>query len=257
VAESPAYDYDTELAWLDALLQPYLHPDFFFVNIGANDGVVADPTYPFIRKYGWRGIAVEPVPYVFEQLERNYAGLDGVILEQAAISNRQESFWYVEQGSGTIDYIAQGMGSLDRDRLLETIKANRLLAAHSSPRPPYPKDLPPPICATDAHDGPIISDRMEQFVTELRPTCLSFAQLLDKHGVGWVDFVNIDVEGRDHEVFFSIDFERVRPSVICVELVGLPDGEAEAVRARLDELGYRFAQRFTIFSEIFVRPEPS
>jgi FkbM family methyltransferase len=245
------YDFDDELEDLDRLLQPHLHPDFFFVNIGANDGVVADPTYPFIQKYGWRGIAVEPVPYVFEQLKRNYAHLDGIILENAAVSNRQESFWYVEQGSGTVDYIAQGMGSLDRDRLLETIKANRLLAPASSPTPPVPKDLRPPECLSD-HDGPIISDRMEDFVTELRPRCLSFGELMAKHGVEHVDFVNIDVEGRDHEVFFSIDFERFRPSVVCVELMGLPDGQPEEIRARLGQLGYRFARPFTLFSEIFV-----
>jgi FkbM family methyltransferase len=245
------YDFQIELQQLDRTLQPYLRPDFFFVNIGANDGVVADPTYPFIEKYGWRGIAVEPVPYVFEQLRRNYAHLDGVILENAAVSNRQESFWYVEQGSGTVDYIAQGMGSLDRERLLETIKANRFVASLASPTPPFPKDLPPPECVSD-HEGPLISDHMEEFVTELRPTCLSFSELLDKHGVDRVDFVNIDVEGRDHEVFFSIDFDRFRPSVLCVELMGLPEGQPEEIRARLDELGYRFAQRFTIYSEIFV-----
>jgi hypothetical protein len=93
---------------------------------------------------------------------------------------------------------------------------------------------------------------MERFVTELRPQCLSFEELLQKHQVDHVDFVNIDVEGRDHEVFFSIDFERWRPSVMCVELMGLPDGQPEQIRARLAELGFRFAQRFTIFSEIFV-----
>jgi hypothetical protein len=27
--------------------------DFFFVQIGAFDGISFDPIYPFIRKYGW------------------------------------------------------------------------------------------------------------------------------------------------------------------------------------------------------------
>jgi hypothetical protein len=250
------YDFDRELDQLEALLRPYQRPDFFFVNIGANDGVVADPIYPFIKKYGWRGIAVEPVPYVFAQLQRNYAGLEGVILENAAVSNRQESFWYVEKGSGTIDYIAQGMGSLDKDRLLKTIRDNRLLAPISSPEPPYPKDLPPPECVSEPHEGPLIAEDMEEFVTEIRPLCLSFDELMQKHNVERVDFVNIDVEGRDHEVFSSIDFDRYRPSVMCIELTGLPDGQPEAIRQRLDELGYRFAQRFTLFSEIFVTEPP-
>jgi FkbM family methyltransferase len=253
------YDFQLELKQFDQTLQPYLNPDFFFVNIGANDGVVADPTYPFIRKYGWRGIAVEPVPYVFEQLKENYADIEGVILENAAISNKQESFWYIERGSRTVDYIAQGMGSLDKERLLSTITANQFvasLASLASREAPYPNDLPPPVCASTPHDGPVISDDMEAFVTELRPECLSFGELVDKHGVDHIDLVNIDVEGRDHEVFFSIDLDRFRPSVFCVELLGLPEGQPEEIRGRLSELGYRFAQRFTIYSEIFVLDEP-
>lgn len=248
------YDFQVEVKQLEANLQPFLRPDFFFVNIGANDGVVADPIYPFIAKYGWRGIAVEPVPYVFEQLKKNYDGLD-VILENAAVSNRQESFWFIAEGSGTIDYIAQGMGSLDKDRLLGTIQANRFLADVSSPKAPYPDDLPPPVGISDSHEGPLISDDLEDYVTELEVPCFSFGELMDKHGIERVDFINIDVEGRDHEVFSMIDFERFQPSVLCLELMGLPDGHAEDIRERLDALGYRMVQRFTIFSEIYVRGE--
>jgi FkbM family methyltransferase len=246
------YDFQLELEQLDQNLQPFLRPGFFFVNIGANDGVVADPIYPFIAKYGWRGIAVEPVPYVFEQLRQNYAGFD-VILENAAVSNQQESFWYIAEGSGTVDYIAQGMGSLDKDRLLGTIQANRFLANVSSPKAPYPDDLPPPVGISDEHEGPLIADDMEDYVTELEIRCYSFGELMQKHAVERVDFINIDVEGRDHEVFCSIDFDRYQPSVLCLELMGLPEGHPEDIRGRLDDLGYEKVQQFTIFSEVYVR----
>jgi len=39
---------------------------FYFVQIGANDGVIADSLNPLIRKYRLRGCLVEPMRDVFE-----------------------------------------------------------------------------------------------------------------------------------------------------------------------------------------------
>jgi hypothetical protein len=42
--------------------------------------------------------------------------------------------------------------------------------------------------------------------------------ILDKHGGGRkIDFLSVDVEGLDLEILNSIDFDRYRPRVICVE----------------------------------------
>jgi FkbM family methyltransferase len=251
------YNFQFDLRELADTVEPFLHDGFFFVNIGANDGVVADPIYPFIKKHGWSGIAVEPVPHVFEQLERNYAHLDGVILENVAIADRQQTFWYVAPGSGSVEYITQGIGSFERERVVESIQANRFMGDLMSPRAPYPHELPAPVVYCDGHDGPQMTDDVETFITALEPTCLTFDQLMAKHEVEHVDFVNIDVEGLDHEVLLSIDLERYRPSIICVELMGLPDAGVQQVRDRLDEHGYRFAKSFSICSEVFVRSRPT
>src|SRR5687767_667926 len=48
------------------------HPQFFFVQIGANDGRRGDPVFQFIRQYRWRGLLLEPQPDVFRVLVRNY-----------------------------------------------------------------------------------------------------------------------------------------------------------------------------------------
>jgi hypothetical protein len=47
-------------------------PDFFFVQIGANNGVTDDPIRQFLIKYHWHGVLVEPQPRVFQQLLKNY-----------------------------------------------------------------------------------------------------------------------------------------------------------------------------------------
>jgi len=42
----------------------------FFVDIGANDGITLSNTY-FLEKKGWNGLAVEPIPPVYEKLVKN------------------------------------------------------------------------------------------------------------------------------------------------------------------------------------------
>ena len=46
------------------------YPDVFFVQVGANDGDLLDPLREEIGFRKWSGIMVEPVPYVFERLQR-------------------------------------------------------------------------------------------------------------------------------------------------------------------------------------------
>ena len=58
----------------------------FFVQVGSNDGIRADPLYPWIIKYCWRGILIEPVQYLFEKLKHNYRDREGLIFENAAIA---------------------------------------------------------------------------------------------------------------------------------------------------------------------------
>jgi FkbM family methyltransferase len=47
--------------------------NFYFVQIGANDGVLADSLNPLIRKYRLRGCLVEPMKDVFRELINNYS----------------------------------------------------------------------------------------------------------------------------------------------------------------------------------------
>jgi len=42
----------------------------FYVEIGANDGINLSNTY-LLEKNGWKGICVEPIPSVYEELKKN------------------------------------------------------------------------------------------------------------------------------------------------------------------------------------------
>lgn len=48
-----------------------------FLQIGSNDGLTRDPIYQLIsRNNGWCGLFVEPVPYLFERLKKNYSSVN-------------------------------------------------------------------------------------------------------------------------------------------------------------------------------------
>ncbi len=62
--------------------------DFFFVQIGAFDGVTADPLHELVRRHHWRGVLVEPQAEAFESLKRNYRGQPGLSFFNVAIGPR-------------------------------------------------------------------------------------------------------------------------------------------------------------------------
>ena len=45
--------------------------DGVFVDIGAHDGVLLSNTYFFEKHLGWKGICIEPIPEIFNQLKAN------------------------------------------------------------------------------------------------------------------------------------------------------------------------------------------
>jgi FkbM family methyltransferase len=245
------YSYEADVDRLREGLGPHLAPGFFFVNIGASDGVIADPIYPFMASHRPTGIAVEPVPYVMERLKQNYRDFPGIVFEQVAVADEPRSFWYVEQGSGSIDYVMRSIGSMSRDRILESLTSLRLMEAQIARVPSAPSDTPDELRGP-THEGQAISADVENYVRELEIDCVSFTDLMERNHVERIDFLNIDVEGYDLEVLRSIDWDRYRPTALCVELVGLPEVEVADAEADLDRLGYRRLQDFGLFSTVYV-----
>ena len=42
-----------------------------FLQIGSNDGISGDPLNFFINNYNWKGILIEPIPFLYKQLQLN------------------------------------------------------------------------------------------------------------------------------------------------------------------------------------------
>ena len=69
---------------------------------------------------------------------------------------------------------------------------------------------------------------------------MTFATLVQRHGVEQVDVLQIDTEGYDYEVLRTFDFEARRPLVINMEFYCLPLAERLATFALLRQHGYAY-----------------
>ncbi len=70
--------------------------------------------------------------------------------------------------------------------------------------------------------------------------CLTIATLLEEVGLAGVDLVQIDAEGYDYQIIRTIDFGRLRPSIIRFEHAHLADRDCDECVELLASHGYRF-----------------
>jgi FkbM family methyltransferase len=187
------------------------YPAAFFIEIGANDGTGFDHLRPAILNSSWTGIMVEPVPYVFERLRRNYGQHPRVVLENAAIAahDGHQPFYHLEE---VADFQREGLpgwyhqiGSFSKDFVLSH-------ARH-------------------------IAD-IDQRLTCTEVPCLTFESLCQKHKVERLDLVAIDAEGFDAEIVKLIDLARRHPRLILYEHYHLSPADRKFCRSRLAEAGY-------------------
>jgi FkbM family methyltransferase len=179
------------------------------VQVGACDGVETDdPIRDFIYLGKTRSILIEPNPVAFALLQKTYAGVPGVTLVQAAISDKDgEAFLYrVKDGDtrGTKKNPLLGISSFDRNHL------------------------------TKRH---IPDDQIER----LTVPCRTLAGLVAEFGLTKIDLLQIDVEGYDAEVVRMALAMPVRPECIECEHNNLPPAVRGPMFARLEAENYLVA----------------
>lgn len=209
---------------LDLVVQDYLrkHQDIFFIQIGAHDGISADPVARQIRKYHWRGILVEPQPRAFKQLVQNYQGEDQLIFEQAAIGAQDctKTFYTVREDPGLPFWLPQS-ASFDREWVHGALYYWKNVRKLDS-----------------------IPDDFDSLIEEIPVAETTMATLLSKHNVEKLDVLAMATPGYDFEIMKMFPFDRIKPSIICFEYFSIK--EREACLKYLESLGYsvgRFAAR--------------
>ncbi len=188
--------------------------DLFFVQIGANDGVIHDPLYQHIVANNWQGILVEPVRYYFDRLIQNYANNSGLIFENVAISNHDgdQEFYRIKEGLDFMPAWTEGLGSFRLDVLLK----------HK-----------------------FIIPNIQDYIIKERVECLSFASLLNRHAVKKIDLIMIDTEGYDFEILKQIDLVNIKPKVIVYEHKHISRAERRECASYLQDHDYHLESRFS------------
>lgn len=185
-------------------------PDPVFLEIGANDGVTIDPLKPFIERFGWRGVMVEPVPRTFAKLAANYAAYPQVQLVNAAVGKTD--------GQQTIYAVKEFAGQFERASLYASLRKEVVLS--------------------QTKWVPNVANEIE----EIQVPCYTLNTLLAKTGIGNVDILQVDTEGYDAEIIKMIDFERLNPSIIQFEHDNISKEEMEDCARLLISRGYKMTR---------------
>ena len=164
--------------------------NFFVLQIGANDGKMADPIYNKVKSYNWKGVLVEPVKYLFERLKLNYANYESNLkFENSVVTTHTgevDFYQFPEEFENNSDfpYWASGVGSV--------------LKPFNSP----------------GHTT--LKNKNFKMIKKKTP-CITFSDLISKYNITKIDLLQIDVEGYDGTLLRSIDFNLIKPKYIRYE----------------------------------------
>ena len=187
----------------------HAYPEARFVQIGANDGVMDDPLREFVLRHRWRGVLVEPVPYLFEKLKANYPARQGLEFANVAIAPRpgQQPFYFLPDtlDDPRVPSWYRGLGSFSKEVLMK----------HA-----------------DVVPG------LEQRLQVAAVDCVTFDQLCESHGLARFDLLHIDTEGYDWEILKTVNFARYRPRLLVYERHHLNPADRAACREHLRQHGY-------------------
>lgn len=162
----------------------------FSIQVGSNDGRSGDPIFSLVQANPeWQGIFIEPVPYLFKQLRRNYEDRAGLIFENVAINDgsTQTLYWIDpkarKENPGLPDW-AECLGSFNKEHVV---------------------------------GAPGVAELLLRYRRETPVKGSTFQQLLDRHEVTSFDLLVIDTEGYDWQVLRQVDFGRYKPCIVVYE----------------------------------------
>ena len=178
------------------------------VQIGSNDGLSNDPVHSLLlRNPSWQALLVEPVPFLFERLQRNYPAESRFQFANVAVAESEDMlpFHYIaeaaRESAGNVSQHFDQLGSFDREHI----------ARH---------------CGT----------ALDSFVVTANIPTLPLPILLERNGVSRIDLLHIDVEGYDWMVLRQLDLRHFQPAVILFEHKHLSDeAKREAFRFLRDD----------------------
>ena len=178
--------------------------DVAFIEVGANDGVIASKLFPFVARQGWRGLSIEPVPRAFGQLAANYAPHPQVTTLNMAVTDASGALPFYQVASEAPEWCSM-LSSFDRQTI-----------------------------AKHANMVPDIERHIQQIEVESAP----LSTLCRDHALADLDVLVVDAESHDDIVINTLDFDFYRPSVINFEHRHMSVERLHALDRKLVSLGY-------------------
>lgn len=179
--------------------------DFFFIQVGAFDGLANDPIHDLVVALGWRGILLEPQQDAFRALAATYRDQPQLILRNAAIAEQAGSrpLYKIRGGAPGLPSWAPQIASFRRE----------VVAKH----------------------GDVIRGVEERIETE-EVHCVRFADLPLPESA--IDLLLIDAEGADFEIVKLFHADGRKAHIVSFEHKHLSRTEHADCVAFLIERGY-------------------
>jgi FkbM family methyltransferase len=187
----------------------------FFLEAGANDGLLFSNTAYLERYCGWRGILVEAIPHKFVECVRNRPGS---IVEHCALVPPGFRADFVEMRYENLMSFAPGIA--DINTIEQVHYGSRYLLG---------------------------SERRLSDYRFLAPA-MTLASILRKHRVQNVDFMVLDIEGAELDALRGLDFSACRVDRILIEARNV-----QAVVEFLAARGFEDCRRLTDLDYLFKR----
>ena len=184
-----------------------------FVQVGANDGKLADPLYQHIVNGNWSGIMVEPHPVYFKDLKNLHAEQKNIHFENSAIGaspGKMKLFHLTEDQRWFFPEWARGCASLKAHRIQEVLVGRR----------------------RDKLDFSV-----ERDISSVTVSIKRLDTVLSDTNVSKVDFLIVDVEGFELDVLSSVDLSTLGLRAAMVECNGSDTGNEGLVAGMLEEAG--------------------
>ncbi|MGV8056426.1 MAG: FkbM family methyltransferase [Smithellaceae bacterium] len=162
---------------------------FFFIQIGANDGIQNDDIYSFVTQNNVEGIVVEPIREYFDDLVCNYKDFPKIKTANFAIHASMKTMKI---------YKANVDSTFSEDH-------------KGSDLPPWIKG----IASFDANHHQRLGIP-SKYITHEIVDCISYQELIETFNITKIDMLVIDTEGYDHEIIKMIDFN-IKPMIIRFE----------------------------------------
>lgn len=201
---------------LDKKMEKYLnYNNGFFVELGANDGLVQSNTYYYEKQKNWKGILIEPAPNKFLECKTNRSNRNAIFCAACVSFDFKEEFVKI------------------------------LYSGYMSAPLNLESDITDPSAHAKAGEKFLLEN---ETVFEFGAKAIALNSLLDQtNAPREIDFLSLDVEGAEKEVLRGIDHHKYRFKFMLIEC-----RDFEALSDYLQSAGYKFKEQLSHHDYLFV-----